>query len=139
MAAVTVQVLILGASTVEWPLPQLPQVRVHVGITVARPAQAIGEGATATGAIACGGLGAAVARPHQPILFVIAEVLRLASPRATLPRHSGLGGGETDHIAGRVIAQALTENAAARTTATLLGGRHTRRAQIGIIAELLSG
>ncbi len=73
MTAVTVQILVRRASAVEGTLPQLAQVGVDKTVAVCGSAQAVRKGATATGAIACRWLGAAVAGPHQAILFVMKE------------------------------------------------------------------
>ncbi len=81
LTAATVKVLLLGAAPVEWPLPQLAQVRIDVRIAVGGPRQAVAR-PTATGAIACCRGRPGVARPHQPVLLVVAEVLRLAAARA---------------------------------------------------------
>jgi len=75
--AIAVEVLRGGAALALWSLPQLPQVGVDVAGAVARSVQAVGQHATATGAGACARLAATVARPHQPVLLVVAEVLRI--------------------------------------------------------------
>jgi hypothetical protein len=92
VAAVTVEILRGGAAGALRSLPQLAQVGIEVAGTVACPSQAIGEGAAATGAVACSRLGPAGARPHEAILLVVAEVLRLAAPGATRTRHRCQGG-----------------------------------------------
>src|SRR5260370_28757358 len=94
LTAATVEVLLLGAAPVEWPLPQLAQVRVHKAVAVAGITQRIAERTTATAAVAGGGLRAGVACPHQPGLLVVAEILRLAAPRIVGARHGGLRGGQ---------------------------------------------
>jgi len=52
-AAVTVQILILGAATIEGALPELAQVRGDKTVAVCGSAQAGGERVCAIGAVAC--------------------------------------------------------------------------------------
>ncbi len=77
--AVAVEVLLLGAAAAQRALPELAQVRVNIAIVVTGSTQGIGERGRATGAVACPGLGAGVAGPHQAVLLVITEVLALAA------------------------------------------------------------
>lgn len=53
--------------------------------------------------------------------------------------HRCLGGRETGDVAGRVIAQALTEHGATGAAAALPGGAGTERTQIGIVSKLIGG
>ncbi|HEY6284270.1 MAG TPA: hypothetical protein VIX20_01290 [Ktedonobacteraceae bacterium] len=77
--AIAVEILLLRTSAIERPLPQLAQVGIDVRVAVAGPAQAVGEGCRATGAVACPWLGAGVACPHQAVLLIVAEVLALTA------------------------------------------------------------
>jgi len=112
---------------------------VDEGIVVAGSAQAVGEGGTATGAVACCWLGAGVACPHEPVLFVVTEVLALSAAGTAFAWHGSLGGSEADDVAGRVVDQGLRENGAAGATAALPAGAGTGGKQVGIVAELLVG
>src|SRR5260370_25947642 len=139
MAAVAVEMLVLGAAPGQGALPQLAQVRLDKAVTVAGPGEPTGQRATAAGAVARGGLGAAVACPHEPVLLIVAEVLRLAATRAALTWNCRLRGGEAGDIARVVVATALREDGARVPTAALPGSRRARDTQIGIIAELIIG
>ncbi len=138
LTAATVEVLLLGAAPVEWPLPQLAQVRVDVRIAVAGPRQAVAR-PTATGAIACCRGCPRVARPHQPVLLVVAERFGLAAPRIGGVRHGCLRGGQAGHVARRVVGTRLAEDRAAGAAVGPPGGRRAGGAQVGIVAELLGG
>ncbi len=63
-AAATIEVLILGVPAVERSLPQLTEMGVDKSVAVAGSRKRIGEGGSATGAVACPWLGARVACPH---------------------------------------------------------------------------
>lgn len=108
LVRVAVQVLVRPFS-IERTLPQLPQVRVDVAAGVG-PSQALLQGSSATGAIACRGRGGAVAGIDQTVLLVVTEVLRLSATRPCLPWHHRLRHGLRQHIACRVVAHPLTEN-----------------------------
>src|SRR5258708_25772744 len=82
MAAVAVEILVLGAAPGQGALPQLAQVRVDKAVTVAGPAEPTGQRATAAGAVARVPVGGGVSCPHQPGLLIGAGVLRLASTLA---------------------------------------------------------
>ncbi len=132
-----IQVLLLRTAARQRALPQLAQVGVDIAVAVAGPGKAAGERAAATGAVACSRLCAGVARPHQPVLLIVAEVRGFAAACA-------IAGGvlrarQADHIAGRVIAQALAEDGAALAAVGPPGGRRAGGAQVGIVAELLGG
>jgi len=71
--------ILIAAHAVEWPLPELAQVGVDVAIAVARPRDAVGQRAAATGAVARCRLRAPVACPHQVVLLSIAEIFHLAA------------------------------------------------------------
>ena len=49
----TIEILFLGAASVKQPLPELPEMGVDEGVGIVGSAQAVGEGGTATGAVAC--------------------------------------------------------------------------------------
>ncbi len=134
LAAVTVEVLV-GPCAVVGTLPQLAQVRVDVAVAVAGPGQAVAR-PTATGATACRRGCPRVARPHQPIVLVVAERFGLAAPRIGGVRHGCLRGGQTGHVAGGIVGTRLTED---RATAALPTRARTQRAQVGVVAELVSG
>ncbi len=68
--AVAVEILLLRPTATERAVPQLIQVRVDIAVVVTGSAQAVAEGHTATGAIACPWLRAAVACPYEAILLV---------------------------------------------------------------------
>ncbi len=138
LTAATVEVLLLGAAPVEWPLPQLAQVRVDVRITVAGPRQAVAR-STATGAVACCRGCPRVARPHEAILLIVAERFGLAAPRIGGVRHGCLRGGQTGHVARRVVGTRLAEDGTPAGVAAVgpPGGRRAGGAQVGIVAELL--
>ena len=138
LTAATVEVLLLGAAPVERPLPQLAQVRVDVRIAVAGPRQAVAR-STATGAIACCRGCSGVARPHQPVLLVVAERFGLAAPRIGGVRHGCLRGGQTGDVARRVVGTRLAEDRAAGAAVGPPGGRRAGGAQIGVVLELLGG
>jgi len=139
LTAATVEVLLLGAAPVEWPLPQLAQVRVHKAVAVAGITQRIAERTTATGAVAGGGLRAGVACPHQPVLLVVAEILRLAAPRIVGAGHGGLRGGQAGDVAGGIVAERLDEEIPAAPAAALPGGGRAAWTQVTIIAQGLAG
>src|SRR5260370_4970765 len=84
MAAVAVEILVLGAAPGQGALPQLAQVRVDKAVTVAGPGEPTGQRATAAGAVARGGVGGAVSCPPEPGLLLVAEVLAPACTRAPL-------------------------------------------------------
>ncbi len=67
-AAATVEIMLLGAASVEESLPELPKVRVDEGVVVSGSRKRVGKGGAATSAVAC---------PHQTVLFVVAKVLAL--------------------------------------------------------------
>src|SRR5579883_1177748 len=136
--AVTVQVLVV-AGAVERSLPELAQVRVGVADVVACATHATGKGATATSADARRGLGAGIACPHQPVLFIVTEVLRLAAAGAVLPRHGCKRRAEARDIAHGIIAATLAEDRAGRAAATLPGGARSDRTQIAIVGEVIVG
>jgi len=138
LTAVTVEVLIAAAAT-QWPLPHLAQVGVDIAAGIGRPAERVRQRRTATGTVACRRLRATVARPHQPVLLVVAEVLRLAASRATLPGDGGLRQRAADDVAGRVVAGRLREDRPARAAAALPARRQAGRAQITIVAQRLAG
>ncbi len=56
-----------------------------------------------------------------------------------MPWHGRLGGRETDDVAGRVVAAALTEHRAARAAAALPGGAGACWTQVSVIAKLVGG
>ena len=72
--AVAVEVLVLARPTVARSLPQLAQVRIDIAVVVIRAGETMRQSPTTTGTLACGRLGAGVARPHQPVLLIVAEV-----------------------------------------------------------------
>src|SRR5579885_1748794 len=111
---VAVEILLLGATAAQRPLPELAQVGVDKATAIRRPAQTVRQAASA-----CGGLGAGVTRPDQPVLLVIAEVLRLAAAGAALPWNGGMGRADTDDIADRVIRAARAEEGTGRAAAAL--------------------
>ncbi len=126
LTAATVEVLLLGAATVERPLPQLAQVRVDVRITVAGSTQVVVR-STAAGTVACRRGCPRVARPHQPVLLIVAERFGLAAPRIGGVRHGCLRGGKAGHVAGGIVAEILDEDGARVTAAALPGGRAPAR------------
>src|SRR6266487_95546 len=69
--------------------------------------------------------GAVAGRPDQPVVLVVAIVLRVAAPRAALARDGGLGGGAAEHVACRVVGQALVGERAACQVALLPLGRRS--------------
>ena len=80
LAAVAVEILLIGACAIERTLPQLSQVRVGIAGAISGALQTIGRGTTATGAIPGGGNTAIVACPDESVLFVVAEDLGLVAP-----------------------------------------------------------
>ncbi len=90
MTAVAIEILVLRATATERTLPQLAQVRVDIAAAVTGPIQAIAERAAAACAVARRWLRAAIAGPHQSILFVVTKVFRLTSPGITISRNNGL-------------------------------------------------
>lgn len=138
IAAVTVEILVGGAVAGHRPLPQLSQVGIDITGGVARAAEAVGWRLIAAGLTAGVRRAGDVAGKDQPVLLVVTEVLRLAAARAALPRQGRLRGGETGDVAGRVIPAALAGNLPARAARAAPTGRIGLRAQIAVIAELLS-
>ncbi len=116
VTAVTVQVLFLGATAVLRTLPELAQVGRGVASRIIA-AQGARHAGAATGAV--------VGRPDQPVVLVVAIVLRVAAPRAALARDGGLGGGAAEHVACRVVGQALVGERAACQVALLPLGRRS--------------
>ena len=133
LAAVTIQV---GPCAIVGALPQLAQVCVDVAVAVAGSGQAVVR-PTATGATACRRGCPGVARPHQPIVLVVAERFGLAAPRIGGVRHGCLHGGQTGHVTRRVVGTRLTEDRAAGAAVGPPGGRRAGGAQVGIVLELL--
>ncbi len=74
VAALAVEILVLGAAPVEGSLPQLAQMRVGIRRAVAAPGETAAQRGTATGAVACRWLRSGVARPQQAVLLIVAEV-----------------------------------------------------------------
>ena len=72
---------------------------VGIGGVVALGVDPSGHGHTATGAIARCRDGSGVARPDEPILFVITEVLGIGPTRTRLTADSAIGRAHTEHIA----------------------------------------
>src|SRR5260370_24649546 len=70
-----IQVLLLRAAARQRALPELAQVGVDVCVAVVGPGKAAGERAAAAGAVACARLRAGVARPHQPVLLTVPDVV----------------------------------------------------------------
>src|SRR5579884_3330213 len=83
--AVAIEILVLRAAATQGTLPQLAQVGVDIVTAVTGPIQAIAQRAASTGAIARRRLRAAIAGPHEPILFVVTKVLRFTAPGITVP------------------------------------------------------
>jgi len=71
---------VLRTASGQGALLEVAQVHIDIVVAIAGPVEPTGECATSIGAVACRWLRAAVACPHQPILLVIAEALRLAAP-----------------------------------------------------------
>ena len=67
---------------------------VGEGVAVAGSIEAVAQALAATGAMTSSWFGAAIASPHQPVLFVIAEVLHFAATREALSTDGGLGVGK---------------------------------------------
>ncbi len=87
----------------------------------------------AAGATARRRLRAVVASPHQPVLLVVAEVLRVAVG-AALPARLAHGGGFSLDVAGRVVATGLIEELPALSTAALPRAALFHRAQVVVVA-----
>ncbi len=134
-AASAVEVLVLGAAPVERPLPELAQVGGDVTRVVGRPTQAVTQGATATGAGACPWLRAAVAGPHQSVLLIVAEVLRLRAARVGRVGHRSLGQRAAGHVAGRIVGEVLAEDRTRGAAAALPGGSDALQAQVAVVAQ----
>jgi len=136
--AIAVEILVV-ARAVEWSLPELAQVRVGVAAAVACAIKPTGERAGAAGADARCWLRPRVARPHQPVLFVITEILGVAATGAALSWHRCERCADAGNVAHRVIATTLAEDGATGAAATLPGGARRGRTQVAIVGEMIVG
>src|SRR5262249_3356555 len=124
----------------EWSLPDLAQMRVGIGVAIARSAEGVGECRAATRAVARARLRPGIARPHQAILFVVAEVLRLAAPGRALSIDSRMRRTDTGEVADRIVDAVAAEDGAGAATATLLpGGTTADGAQVPIVGIVVVG
>lgn len=108
MAAITVEILLLRASSVQRTLPELAQMGVDIAAGVAAAQRSLQGRAAAGLSAACRGC-RAIARPHHPTLLVVAEVLGLVAPGASHAGNRCLGRGtaQAAHQEGEYVARTI--------------------------------
>ena len=127
--------VLVAARAIVGRLHELIEITVAKSIAVGRATERVGQRASAAGAAARCGFRAAITGPHQAILCVVTEILRLAAAATTCDLR--LRRRLADDVAGLVIAARLVEDLPTAAAAALPLRVGFKGTQVAIVGELL--